>query len=81
MDKNINEKLDTVEKTGDTLLVLHHETGTVGIVKGLDDNGGVNRAIPQELNRDERLERGRQQVKEGTLGIVIYIRRRRRTGR
>lgn len=53
MDNNINEELNTVEKSGDILLVLHHETGTVGIVKGLGDNGEVNRVSPEELNLDE----------------------------
>ncbi|MDR6464579.1 hypothetical protein [Chryseobacterium sediminis] len=42
MDNNINEELNTVEKIGNILLVLHHETGTVGIVQGLSDNGEVN---------------------------------------
>ncbi|KAA2222937.1 DUF4099 domain-containing protein [Chryseobacterium sediminis] len=55
MDNNINEELKTVEKTGDTLLVLHHETGTVGLVKGLGDNGEVNRISPEDLSRDEML--------------------------
>jgi len=55
MDNNINEKMDVVEKTSDTLLVLHHETGTVGIVKGLGDNGEVNRVGPEDLTRDEML--------------------------
>ncbi|MGN7707949.1 hypothetical protein [Chryseobacterium sp. 22543] len=55
MDNNINEELKTVEKTGDSLLVLHHETGTVGIVKGLDDHGEVNRVSPEDLNYDEML--------------------------
>ncbi|MBP1164587.1 MULTISPECIES: hypothetical protein [unclassified Chryseobacterium] len=55
MDNNINEELNTVEKTGDTLLVLHIESGTVGNVKGLDDNKEVNRVSPEELNRDEML--------------------------
>lgn len=55
MDNNINEELNPVEKSGDTLLVLHHETGTVGIVKGLGENGEVNRVSPEELNRDEML--------------------------
>ncbi|WP_312285915.1 DUF3945 domain-containing protein [Chryseobacterium gleum] len=55
MDNNISEELNTVEKTGDTLLVLHHETGTVGIVKGLGENGEVNRVDPEDLNGDEML--------------------------
>ncbi len=55
MDNNINEKMNTVEKTGYTLLVLHHETGTVGIVKGMDDNGEVNRVGPEDLSGDEML--------------------------
>lgn len=45
MDNNIKEELNTVKKPGDTLLVLHHETGTVGIVKGLGDHGEVNREV------------------------------------
>lgn len=55
MDNNKNDEWVTVRKTGDTLLVLHHETGTVGIVKGLSDNGEVNRASPEELNPNEML--------------------------
>lgn len=55
MDNNINEELKTAEKTSDTLLVLHHETGTVGIVKGLGDNGEVNRVGPEDLSGDEML--------------------------
>ncbi|WP_213278855.1 hypothetical protein [Chryseobacterium indologenes] len=55
MDNNINEELNTVEKTGDTLLVLHIESGTVGNIKGLDDNEEVNRVSPEELNHDEML--------------------------
>lgn len=47
--------MNIVERTGDTLLVLHHETGTVGIVKGLDDNGEVNRVGPEDLSGDEML--------------------------
>jgi len=53
MDNNKNDEWVTVRKTGDTLLVLHHETDTVGIVKGLGENGEVNRVSPEELNRDE----------------------------
>lgn len=55
MDNNINEELNTVEKSGDILLVLHHVTGTVGIVKGLGDNGEVNRISAEDLNHDEIL--------------------------
>lgn len=55
MDNNINEELKTVEKTGDTLLVLHHETATVGIGKGVGDNGEVNRVSPEDLSGDEML--------------------------
>lgn len=38
MDNNKMMDGGIVKKTGDTLLVLHHETGTVGIVKGLGEN-------------------------------------------
>ncbi|MDR6464592.1 DUF3945 domain-containing protein [Chryseobacterium sediminis] len=55
MDNNINEELNPVEKSGDTLLVLHHETGNVGIVKGLGENGEVNRISPGDLDDDEIL--------------------------
>ncbi|BFO67390.1 DUF3945 domain-containing protein [Chryseobacterium sp. KCF3-3] len=55
MDNNKNDEWVTVRKTGDTLLVLHHETGTVGIVKGLGDNGEVNRVSPEDLNPNEML--------------------------
>lgn len=55
MDSNKNDEWITVRKTGDTLLVLHHETGTVGILKGLGDNGEVNRVSPLDLNHDEML--------------------------
>ncbi|MGN7707944.1 DUF4099 domain-containing protein [Chryseobacterium sp. 22543] len=35
--------------------MLHHETGTVGIIQGLSDNGEVNRVSPEDMNRDEML--------------------------
>ncbi|MDR6464584.1 hypothetical protein [Chryseobacterium sediminis] len=71
MDSNKNIEWVTVRKTGDTLLVLHHETGTVGIVKGLSDNGEVNRVSPEELNRNQRLEMGRQRGRVRTLIVII----------
>lgn len=73
MDNNINEELNTVEKSGDTLLVLHHETGTVGIVKGLGENGEVNRVSPEKLNRNQRLEMGRQRGRVRTLIVIIIV--------
>ncbi|MGE8533266.1 MAG: DUF3945 domain-containing protein [Chryseobacterium sp.] len=42
-------------KTGDTLLVLHHEAGTVGIFQALEENGEVNKVCPEDMNRDETL--------------------------
>lgn len=72
MDNNISEELNTVEKTGDTLLVLHHETGTVGIVKGLDDHGEVNRISPEDLSGDEILSIERNENSFTEFYSVFY---------
>ncbi|WPO89318.1 DUF3945 domain-containing protein [Chryseobacterium sp. HR92] len=55
MDNNKNDEWITIRKTGDTLMVLHHETGTVGILKGLGENGEVNKVSPEDLDGDEML--------------------------
>lgn len=72
MDNNINEKMDIVERTGDTLLVLHHETGTVGIVTGLDDHGEVNRISPEDLSGDEILSIERNENSFTEFYSVFY---------
>ncbi|BFO67384.1 hypothetical protein [Chryseobacterium sp. KCF3-3] len=84
MDSNKNDEWVTVRKTGYTLLVLHHETGTVGI-KGLGEDGEVNRVGPEELNRDEMLSiecnensftefysTFYHQLKERAFGVFIF---------
>ncbi|SMO43834.1 hypothetical protein SAMN06265171_101822 [Chryseobacterium rhizoplanae] len=36
-------------------MILHHETGTVGIGKGLGENGEVNTVSPEDMNLNEML--------------------------
>lgn len=53
MDTETNEELDIIKKKTDTLLVLHHETGTVSIVQGLGEDGELHSVHPKELNNAE----------------------------
>lgn len=53
MDTETNEQLDIIKKKADTLLVLHHKTGTVGIVQRLGDDGELHSVHPRELNNAE----------------------------
>ncbi|MGH1517079.1 DUF3945 domain-containing protein [Chryseobacterium sp. JK1] len=43
----------SIKKKADTLLVLHHKTGTVGIVQGLGEDGELHKVDPRELNNAE----------------------------
>lgn len=53
MDTETNKQLDIIKKKADTLLVLHHRTGTVGIVQGLGEDGELHSVDPRELNNAE----------------------------
>lgn len=53
MDTKTNEQPDIIKKKSDTLLVLHHKTGTVGIVQGLGEDGELHRVDLRELNNAE----------------------------
>jgi len=48
MEKGINNESDTVEKLGDTLLVLHHSSSTIGLVQGIDREGNLKEIKPEE---------------------------------
>jgi len=48
MEKEINNESDTVERLGDTLLVLHHSSSTIGLVQGIDQEGNLKETKPED---------------------------------
>ncbi|MDP9959152.1 DUF3945 domain-containing protein [Chryseobacterium lathyri] len=60
MEKEKNNKSDTVEKRGDTLLVLHHSSDSIGLVRGIDQQGNLKEIQPGDKNSEEfvRIEPG-----------------------
>ena len=50
-EKNELTQKTGIKKTGDTLLVLHHDTDTIKIVQGIDHNGNL-KDIPLNQNTD-----------------------------
>jgi len=48
MEKEINNEPDTVERLGDTLLVLHHGSSTIGLVQGIDKEGNLKEVQPED---------------------------------
>ncbi|WP_223609543.1 DUF3945 domain-containing protein [Chryseobacterium sp. OSA05B] len=55
MKKDKNNALNAVEKVGNTLLVLHHSSSTIGMVEGVDQNGELKDSSFKEVGSDKRI--------------------------
>jgi hypothetical protein len=53
MEKERNNESDTVEKLGDTLLVLHHSSSSIGLVQSIDNEGNLKETKPKEKHDGE----------------------------
>jgi len=53
MEKEKNNEADAVERLGDTLLVLHHGSSTIGLVQGIDKEGNLKEIKPEEKHDGE----------------------------